>query len=185
MYPRLPRGYKAKPHTQDLQGQSLQGCPHPAVFVTDVSCSWGLGPGKTPKKGPPGRRAWCSHPPSPHLPCPHTTLSHLMGLAQLRRAREPWDPELASCLSFPSCATCPCPALPKPNIFLENRGTPDIQCGGLDGQGAPRPSGGPQPGRLSPPPLLALPAEAQSARNCLPARPLAGAGFSSCDNSES
>lgn len=120
-------------------------------------------------------------PSPPHLLCLHTALSHFMGLAQLRRAPDPWDPELASCLSFPSCATCPSPALPKPNIFPENRGTPDIHCGSLM-VGGHLGSRGPQPGRLSP-----LPPGFASRSPVCPelSAGRAGAGFSSCDNSES
>lgn len=115
---------------------------------------------------------------------PATTLCPFMGLAQLRKTWDPWDPELVSCLSFPSCASCPCPALPKPDIF------PRVQRDSRQSPWWPSGQGGTQalrgPSQASfPPSLLALPAGLQPSRNCLPAGPLEGAGFSSCDNSES
>lgn len=162
MYPRWPRGHEAKPKVRTCRGERPQGCFHPAGFVTDVSGSRGLEPGKGPKKGPPGRRACCSHP---H---PTTTLCPFMGLAQLRKARDPWDPELVSCLSFPSCASCPCLAPPKPNIFLEYRETPDSHRGGLMVRGAPRPSGAPARPAVPPPSWLCPPNSSPPGTVCRP-----------------
>lgn len=124
------------------------------------------------------------HPLCPRRPPPTHTHQAWHSSEGPRTTQPHWDPEVASCLSFPSYAVCPHLAPPKSNLCPESSGIPYTHFSGLEGLHAHKRSGA-----LARPAvpfcLPALPAKAQSAPNCLRSGPLAGAGFSSCDNSES
>lgn len=108
-------------------GQGLQGRAHQDVPTLLSLLLTFPAPGLRAWKRPQDRATGRSHgvliPSPPVVPSYHTL--QFMGLAQLGRAWDPWDPELTSCLSFPSCATRPCPALPNPNMFPGKR---DSRC---------------------------------------------------------
>lgn len=155
--PQAAEGLWSQASGQDLRGQSPPGCPRCCFCHSSFSAPRASGLEKAPGRGQGTLQAtrWegvgltpCPHPPRLHTPSPLS----LHGPGRAQEPRDHCDPEVASCLGFPSCAACPHLALSKPDIFPENRESPYAHCGGPDGQGDTQALGGPSQASCPPPP---------------------------------
>lgn len=185
----IPLGCMTFGESLPLFGQSPLGCPHP----TDIFCcqSLGLEKGLRPGTGDPaglkvgGQTVHSTTPPV--VPPHHHPSFHFMGLAQLRKAWDNpahWGLEVASCLC-PLLFDIPIPGSTKTKHFpREQREKPYTHLVALRVGWHPGPRG-PQQGQWSLSPSRPCQPEPSLPRTVSWSGPLAGAGFSSCDNSES